>query len=122
MLPQHTFPGNVILSSRATSGLSPPVLPDAELEKLSLGYLAAAAKNALASLTDTPAAPEGRHSDDGESSEGFSGAACCPPCRIHFASVHPRRRSLQHWAAGSCILNAHCNFGRAPIVGGRAGP
>ena len=80
MLPQHTFPGNVILSSRATSGLSPPVLPDAELEKLSLGYLAAAAKNALASLTDTPPAPEGRHSadGDGESSEGFSGAACRP--------------------------------------------
>ena len=96
MLPQHTFPGNVILSSRATSGLSPPVLPDVELEKLSLGYLAAAAKNALASLTDTPAAPEGRHpaDGDGESSEGFSGAACRPPCKTHFALVQPMRRRL----------------------------
>jgi hypothetical protein len=54
VLPQHTFPGNVVLSSRAISGLSPPVLPDAELEKLCLGHLAAAAKDALNALAEVP--------------------------------------------------------------------
>jgi len=42
VLAQHTFPGNVILSARATSGLAPPSLPDAELEKLCLAHLAGA--------------------------------------------------------------------------------
>lgn len=40
VLAQHTFPGNVILASRATSGLAPPSLPDPELEKLCLAHLA----------------------------------------------------------------------------------
>lgn len=43
ILAQHTFPGNVILSSRATSGLAPPSLPDPELEKMCLAHLAGAA-------------------------------------------------------------------------------
>jgi hypothetical protein len=42
VLAQHTFPGNVILSARATSGLAPPSLPDAELERLCLAHLAGA--------------------------------------------------------------------------------
>lgn len=50
VLPQHTFPGNVILSSRATSGLSPPVLHDPELEKLCLGHLHSAAKSVFAAV------------------------------------------------------------------------
>lgn len=43
ILAQHTFPGNVILSSRATSGLAPPSLPDPELDKMCLAHLAGAA-------------------------------------------------------------------------------
>ena len=43
ILAQHTFPGNVILSPRATSGLAPPSLPDSELEKMCLAHLAGAA-------------------------------------------------------------------------------
>ena len=50
VLPQHTFPGNVILSTRATSGLSPPVDLDPELEKLCLAHITAAARNAFAAL------------------------------------------------------------------------
>lgn len=50
MLPQHTFPGNVILSSRASSGLSPPVQHDPELEKLCVGHITAAAKNVFSAL------------------------------------------------------------------------
>ncbi len=80
MLPQHTFPGNVVLSSRATSGLSPPVLPDLNLERLVLGHLAAAAKEALYALTDVPssASDDGRaaraDTSDGSHSDQFSGA------------------------------------------------
>lgn len=54
VLPQHTFPGNVILSSRATSGLSPPVQPDPELEKLCLAHITNAAKNVFAVLDSLP--------------------------------------------------------------------
>lgn len=81
VLPQHTFPGNVILSSTATSGLSPPVVLDPELEKLSLGHLTAAAKNAITLLTDAPSSsvPEAQQpaDGDGDSSETFSGASLC---------------------------------------------
>ncbi len=79
VLPQHTFPGNVVLSSRATSGLSPPVLPDAEQEKLCLGHMAAAARDALNALGDVPssAAEESRPSNadasDGSASDHMSG-------------------------------------------------
>lgn len=79
VLPQHTFPGNVVLSSRATSGLSPPVLPDPNLEKLVLGHLAAAAREALSALADVPpgASDEGRagraDTSDGSASDQFSG-------------------------------------------------
>lgn len=67
-----------MLSSRATSGLSPPVLPDPNLEKLVLGHLAAAAREALNALADVPltfASSEG-HADasDGSASDQFSGA------------------------------------------------
>lgn len=80
VLPQHTFPGNVVLSSRATSGLSPPVLPDPNLEKLVLGHLAAAAREALNALADVPqgALDEGRtgraDASDGSASDQFSGS------------------------------------------------
>ena len=79
MLPQHTFPGNVVLSSRATSGLSPPVLPDAELERLCLGHMAAAAKDAFSALGDVPSSaadePRPSHTDasDGSASDHMSG-------------------------------------------------
>lgn len=79
VLPQHTFPGNVVLSSRATSGLSPPVLSDTELEKLCLGHMAAAAKEALNALGDVPSSaaeePRPSHADasDGSASDHLSG-------------------------------------------------
>ena len=50
VLPQHTAPGDVILSSKASSGLSPPVHWDPELEKLSLAHLGAACREALAAV------------------------------------------------------------------------
>ena len=71
-----------MLSSRATSGLSPPVLPDANLEKLVLGHLAAAAREALSALADVPlgASDEGRagraDTSDGSASDQFSGEPC----------------------------------------------
>ena len=82
MLPQHTFPGNVVLSSRATSGLSPPVLPDAELERLCLGHMAAAAKDALDALGDVPTSavddprPSQADASDGSASDHMSGGCC----------------------------------------------
>jgi hypothetical protein len=85
-----------VLSSRATSGLSPPVLPDPSLEKLVLGHLAAAAREALHALADVPltfTASEGRaDASDGSASDQFSGnnfhrqsskACSCPMCK-HF--------------------------------------
>ncbi|KAK9915634.1 hypothetical protein WJX75_001835 [Coccomyxa subellipsoidea] len=78
VLPQHTFPGNVVLSSRATSGLSPPVLPDAELERLCLGHMAAAAKDALDALGDVPTSavddprPSQADASDGSASDHMS--------------------------------------------------
>ncbi|KAK9809260.1 hypothetical protein WJX72_012293 [[Myrmecia] bisecta] len=72
VLAQHTFPGNVILSSRAVSGLSPPSLPDAELERLCLAHLASAAKDALAALSDNyvaEAQPSRGSSMDSEEAE-----------------------------------------------------
>lgn len=86
VLPQHTFPGNVVLSSRATSGLSPPVLPDLNLERLVLGHLAAAAKEALYALADAPssASDDGRavraDTSDGSVSDQFSGLR--PACQV----------------------------------------
>ena len=71
-----------MLSSRATSGLSPPVLPDPSLEKLVLGHLAAAAREALSALADVPlgASDEGRagraDTSDGSASDQFSGEPC----------------------------------------------
>lgn len=50
VLPNHTAPGNVILSSKASSGLSCPVHWDSELEKLSLAHLGAACREALAAV------------------------------------------------------------------------
>ncbi len=50
VLPHHTCPGNVILSSKASSGLSPPVHWDPEIEKLSLAHLGAACREALAAV------------------------------------------------------------------------
>ncbi len=50
VLPHHTYPGNVILSSKASSGLSPPVHWDPEIEKLSLAHLGAACREALAAV------------------------------------------------------------------------
>lgn len=75
MLPQHTFPGNVILSSRATSGLSPPVIPDPELEKLCTAHLTAAAKSIFSALEGTPLRTVTVQGDDDE--------------RDSFASMHP---------------------------------
>jgi len=86
VLPQHTFPGNVILSSRATSGLSPPVLPDAELEKLSLGHLSAAARSMFAALEAVggPPAPPLRSRGEDSDSDTMSGAiADCAPLYEH---------------------------------------
>lgn len=127
MLPQHTFPGNVVLSSRATSGLSPPVLPDAELEKLCLGHMASAAKDALNALGDVPssAAEESRpsHADasDGSASDHMSGesqqsiridGAVCSRCAMRqlFASqVEMSLMSYLHlqWARHQMQGGAH---------------
>lgn len=71
MLPQHTFPGNVILSSRATSGLSPPVNADPELEKLSLTHITVAAKNAFAALAQNQQASQNTNRLSVEDSEAF---------------------------------------------------
>ena len=78
VLPQHTFPGSVVLSGRATSGLSPPVHPDAELERLCLGHLAAAAKEALAALSDVPAHALPPGGAGGGASSGAAGAEAAP--------------------------------------------
>lgn len=72
VLPQHTFPGNVILSSRATSGLSPPVNPDPELEKLSLAHITAASRNIFAALDSTPERGAAARGDD-EEQDSFVG-------------------------------------------------
>ena len=80
VLPQHTFPGNVVLSSRAASGLSPPVPPDAELERLCVAHLAAAARDALLALADAPSSsaddtrPGATDASDGSASDHMSGA------------------------------------------------
>ena len=50
VLPNHTAPGNVILSNKASSGLTAPVHWDSELEKLSLAHLGAACREALAAV------------------------------------------------------------------------
>ena len=72
VLPQHTFPGNVILSSRATSGLSPPVHPDPELEKLSLAHITAAARSVFTAVDSMPQkGAAAREADDEQ--ENFAG-------------------------------------------------
>lgn len=50
VLPNHTAPGDVILSSKASSGLTAPMHWDPELEKLSLAHLGAACREALAAV------------------------------------------------------------------------
>ena len=77
VLPQHTFPGNVILSSRATSGLSPPVVPDLELEKLCVGHITAAAKGVLAALDSLPERGGSMRGED-DDSDGFTGRLILP--------------------------------------------
>ena len=92
MLPNHTAPGNVILSSKASSGLSAPVHWDLELEKLSLAHLGAACREALAAVVgpgggqgsaqhafeeEHHISPEGSHGSLDSSAEATVGAQDC---------------------------------------------
>ncbi|KAK9822709.1 hypothetical protein WJX81_005943 [Elliptochloris bilobata] len=94
VLAQHTFPGNVILASRATSGLAPPSLHDPELEKMCLAHLAAAAKEALAALPDAP--PDERRAAGSGGGGGDSTANASDASSDQFSvgspEAAPRRR------------------------------
>ena len=79
VLPKHTAPGDVILSSRASSGLTAPVQWDPEMEKLSLAHLGAACREALPAVVGPGAAQgSGQHALEEEhriSPEGSHGSA-----------------------------------------------
>ena len=77
MLPNHTAPGNVILSSKASSGLTAPVHWDPELEKLSLAQLGAACREALAAVVGPGGQGSSQHALEEEhhiSPEGSHGS------------------------------------------------
>lgn len=59
VLPNHTAPGDVILSSKASSGLTAPVQWDPEVEKLSLAHLGAACREALPAVVGPGAGQSG---------------------------------------------------------------
>lgn len=76
VLPQHTFPGDVVISGRYAVGLAPPAVGDPELDKLCLGHLTAAARAAFAAAgsdAHPPPSPEDGRSTDGDESDHLSG-------------------------------------------------
>ena len=99
VLPHHTYRGNVILSSKASSGLSPPVHWDPEIEKLSLAHLGAACREALAAVVgpgggqgsaqhaleeEAHISPEGSHgSFDSNADTAIGRASHCVAVYLH---------------------------------------
>ena len=106
VLPQHTFPGNVILSSRATSGLSPLVNSDPELERLSIIHITTAAKNAFAALAQSHNAAS-TSDPNVEASEGSFGLP-------HFHALS--KYSVCRVDLGSCSLSMHLHRSRTNSI------
>ncbi len=61
VLPQPTSPGDVVQSGGALSAITGPIDTDAEIERMAVSQLSAAAKEALPAIRQRPGtSPEGR--------------------------------------------------------------